>query len=159
MRPETGFAPACCGLIAAFSLAAVVILAPDLVIAGSDGPSPASSDCDCIDRDAPAPAPLSRSSSRSELSSTPRPRLEDRDRVAALEAVQLALSEIGDGSAYVWYARSGRISGVVQPVASFKDARGRICRHVVVSLSAGAFSREREGVACRADSGVWQLEG
>lgn len=159
MRTEPGLAPACCGLIAAFTLAAVVVLAPDLVNAGSGGPSSASSICDCIDRAAPVPAPLSRSSSMTEPGSVPRPRLDDRDRAAALEAVQLALSEIGDGSAYVWYARSGRISGVVHPTASFKDAQGRICRQLVVSLSAGAFSREREGVACRAQGGVWQLEG
>jgi surface antigen len=159
MRPEPGLASACCGLIAAFTLAAVVVLAPDLVNAGSGSPATGSPVCDCIDRAAPDPAPLSRSSSTGELGSTPRPKLDDRDRVAALEAVQLALSEVGDGSAYVWYSRNGRISGVVHPTASFKDARGRICRQVVVSLSAGAFSREREGVACRANGGVWQLEG
>ena len=86
-------------------------------------------------------------------------RLDDRDEIAALEAVHLALTEVGDGSTYVWHGRSGRLSGVVTPTASFKDASGKVCRHIVVALSADSYSRSTEGVACRLGNGGWQLEG
>ncbi len=43
------------------------------------------------------------------------PALGEREHTAALEAVQLALSEVGDGATYVWHAHSGRISGLVTP--------------------------------------------
>lgn len=89
----------------------------------------------------------------------PRTRLDENDRVAALEALQLALTEVGDGSSYVWHARTGRLSGVIRPTQSFKDPAGRICRHIVLLMTAGSYSRTTEGVACRLDSGIWQLEG
>ena len=76
-----------------------------------------------------------------------RARLDDRDEIAALEAVHLALTEVGDGSAYVWHGRSGRLSGVVTPTSSFRDANGKICRHIIVALSADSYSRATEGVA------------
>lgn len=81
------------------------------------------------------------------------------DEIATLEALQLALTEIGDGSSYVWQHRHGELSGVVQPTASFKDANGRICRHIVLLLSSQDYSKRTEGIACRLDHGIWQLEG
>jgi hypothetical protein len=89
----------------------------------------------------------------------PLPRLDASDEIAALEALQLALTEVGDGAAYVWHRRKGELSGIVQPTASFKDARGNVCRHIVVVLSSGRRSKRTEGVACRLASGVWQLGG
>lgn len=85
--------------------------------------------------------------------------LDETDEVAALESVQLALSEVGDGATYVWHRRHGRLSGIVQPTSSFRDAGGGVCRHVVVMLSAGTASQKTEGVACRLADGRWQLEG
>lgn len=79
--------------------------------------------------------------------------------VSALEALHLALTEVGDGALYVWHRHDGQVGGVVQPTASFKDARGKICRHIVVLLSSGIRTRRTEGLACRLDSGAWQLEG
>lgn len=97
---------------------------------------------------------------------TPRPRLadhsrdlDDSDEIATLEAIRVALTEVADGSSFVWHRDSGRLSGVVQPTASFKDASGRVCRHLVLVLSAGARSGRVEGVACRLTGGRWQFEG
>jgi hypothetical protein len=88
-----------------------------------------------------------------------RPSLHASDEVATLEALQLALTEVGDGSSYVWHRYNGQLSGVVQPTISFKDMNGRICRHIVLLLASGAYSKRTEGIACRRDSGTWQLEG
>jgi hypothetical protein len=85
--------------------------------------------------------------------------LDETDEVAALESVQLALSEVGDGSTYVWHRGHGRLSGIVQPTSSFRDAAGAVCRHVVVMLTAGPDTKKTEGIACRLADGRWQLEG
>jgi hypothetical protein len=88
-----------------------------------------------------------------------RPHLDVSDETATLEAVHFALSQIGDGSSYVWHRRNGRLSGIVHPTSSFKDATGKVCRHIVLELSSGDFARRTEGIACRLHTGVWQLEG
>ena len=85
--------------------------------------------------------------------------LTESDRVAALENVQYALSELGDGASYVWHRGHGKLSGVIQPTQSFVDAKGRVCRHLVVLLSAGEKSRKTEAVACRLENGVWRFDG
>jgi hypothetical protein len=85
--------------------------------------------------------------------------LDQNDEIAALEAVRVALSQVGDGATYVWHRSNGRLSGVVQPTGSFKDLAGRVCRHIVLILSAGAHTGKIEGVACRLASGRWQLDG
>lgn len=79
--------------------------------------------------------------------------------VAALEAVHLALTEVGDGSAYVWHHNGSELSGVVRPTYSFRDARGLICRHLQVVLSADGRTRSTESVACRSENGLWQVGG
>jgi surface antigen len=88
-----------------------------------------------------------------------RPHFDVSDETATLEAVHFALSQIGDGSSYVWHRRNGRLSGIVHPTSSFKDATGKVCRHIVLELSSGDFARRTEGIACRLHTGVWQLEG
>jgi surface antigen len=85
--------------------------------------------------------------------------LDADDEIAALEAIRVALTEVGDGSSYVWHRRTGQLSGLVQPTQSFKDAAGRVCRQLIVILSAGQRSGRFEGTACRLTSGRWQLEG
>jgi hypothetical protein len=94
-----------------------------------------------------------------EVPSASRVVLDETDEIAALESVQFALTEVGDGASYVWHRNNGRLSGLVQPVASFKDAQGQICRHVVVILTSGPASKKTEGIACRLTSGQWKLEG
>ncbi len=81
------------------------------------------------------------------------------DRLSTLENVQFALSTLGDGASYVWHRHHGRLSGVVQPTRSFVDGNGKVCRHLVLILSAGAKSGRTEAVACRLDSGLWRIDG
>jgi hypothetical protein len=86
-------------------------------------------------------------------------RLDAEDEVAALERIQYALSEVGDGTTYVWRRWHGRLSGVVRPTASFKAGSGEICRHLMVLLTTGSRTKKIEGIACRTDSGRWRLDG
>ncbi len=122
-----------------------------------NGPA-ASAPCQCSD-----PATKERSSGRPKFAELPpvaqRAALDETDEIAALESVQFALSEVGDGASYVWHRNNGRLSGMVQPVASFRDQQGQICRHMVMILTAGTHSKKAEGVACRLPSGQWKLEG
>ncbi len=85
--------------------------------------------------------------------------LDEKDEIAALERIQYALSEIGDGKTYVWRRWHGRLAGLVQPTASFKDSSGKICRHLIVLMTTGQATKKQEGVACRLPSGRWQLDG
>lgn len=86
-------------------------------------------------------------------------RLDEKDEIAALERIQFALSEVGDGKTYVWRRWHGKLSGLIQPTASFKDGSGKICRHLVVMMTTGKNTKKQEGIACRLPSGRWQLEG
>jgi hypothetical protein len=85
--------------------------------------------------------------------------LDEGDEIAALEAIRIALTEIGDGATFVWRRANGRISGVVKPTSSFRNVEGRICRHILIVLAAGTRTGKIEGVACRLDSGRWELDG
>ena len=82
---------------AGLAMAAIVLLAPGLVQAAE--PLPAS-------RTSPPP-----------LMAQPdfRTSLDDGDEVATLDAIHVALSQVGDGGSYVWHRNHGRLSGVFQP--------------------------------------------
>ncbi len=145
--------PARCAalLLAAFAVSPAA-LSPKLAVAEEQhAPRSGGPTCTCPDGD----ANLWQRPKYAELRAT----LDATDEIAALESVQIALNEIGDGASYVWHRRNGRLSGVVQPTASFKDAAGHVCRHLVVTLSSGERTRRTEGVACRLADGRWQLEG
>jgi surface antigen len=86
-------------------------------------------------------------------------KLDEKDEIAALERIQYALSEVGDGKTYVWRRWHGRLSGIVQPTASFKDNSGKVCRHLIVLMTTGKTTKKQEGIACRLPSGRWQLDG
>jgi hypothetical protein len=86
------------------------------------------------------------------------PSLNEGDEIAALESVQWALTEIADGSSYIWHRNHGRLSGIVRPVSSFKAANGSVCRYAVVVLSSLDVTKRTEIVACRLPTGIWQLE-
>ena len=114
----------------------------------------------------PAQPPCSCSLPQEAPRASPRPKfadhsqgLDDTDEIATLDAIRVALSEVGDGSTYVWHSQNGRLSGVIQPTVSFKDTAGRVCRHIVLVLTTGVRSGRVEGVACRLTDGRWQLEG
>ena len=85
--------------------------------------------------------------------------LDENDEIAALEAIRVALTEVSDGAAYVWRREHGRLRGIVQPTASFKDPAGRVCRHIVLTMSIGTATAKAEGIACRLADGRWQLDG
>ena len=85
--------------------------------------------------------------------------LDDSDELAVLDAIHVALSQVGDGSSYVWHRHHGRLSGIMQPTTSFKDRTGQVCRHLVVMLVSGRHVQKTEGVACRIEGGRWQLTG
>jgi surface antigen len=84
--------------------------------------------------------------------------LDQSDEYAALEAVHFGLTEVADGASYIWRRENGHLSGLVKPVASFKDTRGDVCRHAVVVLTAAEGSKSTEIVACRLPTGIWQVE-
>jgi hypothetical protein len=85
--------------------------------------------------------------------------LDENDEIAALEAIRVALTEVGDGATYVWHRRHGRLSGIVRPTASFMDPAGRVCRHIVLIMTVGTATGRAEGIACRLEYGRWQLDG
>jgi surface antigen len=129
--------------------AAVLALQP---AAAGDEPQ-AGRQCQCPDPGRP-----------SNLSTAPRQPsptagLDENDEIAALEAIRVALTEVGDGSTYVWRRRHGRLSGIVQPTTSFKDAGGRVCRHILLIMTVGTATGRAEGIACRLADGRWQLDG
>ncbi len=86
-------------------------------------------------------------------------KLDEGDKIALLERLQYALSQIGDGSTYVWRRWHGHLSATVHPTASFKDDTGQVCRHVVILLTNGKRAKKTEGIACRLPGGRWQLDG
>lgn len=167
--------PLAAALTVAFTMVAAIFIAPGIASAGevksqalprSAAPiapaiEPKSGDTAC---GCPQKAPQKEKMwSRPKFAELPplaqRTVLDESDEIAALESVQFALSEVGDGASYIWHRNNGHLSGLVQPVASFKDNQGQVCRHVVVILTTGLVSKKAEGVACRLTGGQWKLEG
>lgn len=118
---------------------------------------------------APAPLPLKAGESGAErLAATEgqqlglnelKARLDRSDRAAAMQALELALSELGDGVTLVWQRPERGLVGRIKPVSVFRDDQGRVCRHVLYSLALGTYQRQIEGVACRESDGSWSLSG
>jgi surface antigen len=131
--------------ITAFALVATLFFFSDFAAAGE---TPATANCLCL------------KGTNSDLRTAPAETsaLNESDEIAALESVQLALTEIADGSSYIWHRNHGRLSGVVKPVSSFKDSNGSVCRYAVVVLSNLDITKRTEIVACRLPTGIWQLE-
>ena len=157
--------PLALAIIATFALSAALALSPAHVHATDTGTAggPAATT-----RPAPAtPGEIKPSAPPPNTNKpAPRPRYADAmppldvsDEAATLEAVHLALTELGDGASYVWHRRGGRLSGIINPTTSFKDRDGRVCRHLVMTLSAGPHTARTEGIACRLNDKSWRLEG
>src|SRR5262245_15135992 len=138
--------------LSAFMVVALALLAPDPTEGqGIRPPLPPTCTCPPPGRACTCPPPA-------EAPPTSRPRtklaghlddLDESDEIAALSAIGRALSEVADGSSYVWHRNHGRLSGTVEPTASFKDAQGRLCRHVVVTLTSAVRTGRIESIACR----------
>jgi hypothetical protein len=86
-------------------------------------------------------------------------RLNPSDRWTAVRALQLALTELGDGMTLEWRRPARELAGRVKPVSAFRDGQGRLCRHVVYWLALGRYERRVEGIGCREDDGSWSLSG
>jgi len=185
MREIESLVPVLAAVVMGFALVAVVLLSSDIAAAGevkrparelsclTAVPSSELSDrLSSAHRPSVEPSPALRSGSvetcertveltriRRKAQSHQRSLLDEGDQIAALESVQFALSNLGDGASYIWHRGNGRLSGVIRPTASFRDGAGKVCRHIVVKLMSGDFSLETETVACRRQSGVWELTG
>ncbi|MGQ0672059.1 MAG: hypothetical protein ACT4N2_04165 [Hyphomicrobium sp.] len=137
-------------LLSGFFLAAMVLMSSDLAFAAEDHTARPAAPCTC-----PGSEKKSTKPKFARLSSE----LDESDERAALESVQLALAKVGDGASYVWHRANGRLSGLVQPTRTFRNAQGTVCRHLVLLLTTGDRTNKTEGIACRAENGLWNLEG
>ncbi len=88
-----------------------------------------------------------------------RSKLDGSDRAVALQALDLALSELGDGTTLLWKRPARQLAGAVKPVSAFRDDQGRVCRHVIYALTLGTYIKQIEGIACRNSDGHWSLDG
>jgi hypothetical protein len=148
---RSGFLSLAAAVAAAALISSIAVM--PVRMAAAQEVRPAQPPCSCsLPQEAPRASPRPKFADHSQG-------LDDTDEIATLDAIRVALSEVGDGSTYVWHSQNGRLSGVIQPTASFKDAAGRVCRHIVLVLTTGVRSGRVEGVACRLADGRWQLEG
>ncbi len=158
MRPFPGPLAFALAIASSALLGCFLILAPALVHATDKAPKkPDAAICSCPDSENARHWP--RPKFADAMPPDGLPTLDTTDKIATLEAVHLALSQLGDGASYVWHRRNGRISGVISPTISFKDAQGRVCRHIIMTLTAGTNTARTEGVACRMADKSWRLEG
>jgi hypothetical protein len=161
MRPFPGPLAIALATCASVVLGSFLVLAPALVHATDKAPpkrkQPDAATCTCPDSENAKPWP--RPKFADAMPPATMPTLSAADEIATLEAVHLALSELGDGASYVWHRRNGRISGIISPTVSFKDAEGRVCRHIIMTLMAGKSNARTEGIACRMTDRSWRLEG
>ena len=86
-----------------------------------------------------------------------RSKLDNTDRVIAMRALQLALSQLPDGGTFVWQKKSRSLKGAIKPTRAFRNAEGQVCRHVIYALALGRYTKQIEGIACRLENGRWQL--
>jgi surface antigen len=85
--------------------------------------------------------------------------LRPADEIGTLEALHRALTEVGDDSTYLWHSGGGRLTGAIRMTSSFRDGDGKVCRHLIMMLSSGNYTRKAEGIACRHKDGIWSLGG
>jgi surface antigen len=151
MSPNTSFFPLAAGGLTAFVLVASLFVSADFANAADAAQPQNQTGCSC-------PNSGAQKSTKPKFADLKLP-LDESDEIAALESVQFALTEVADGSSYVWHRNNGRLSGVIKPLTSFKDTRGSVCRHVLVVLNSTDLTKKTEAVACRLSTGVWELDG
>lgn len=157
MRSNCSMFPLVAGAATAIFFVAAIFMIPDFALADEAGKATDGAKCSCPDSGS-NPGTMWSRPKFAELQAS-NAGLDLKDEIAALETLQLALSEVGDGSTYVWHRHHGRLSGVITPTISFKDDTGHVCRHVILVLTSGSHSQRSEGIACRLPSGQWQLQG
>jgi hypothetical protein len=54
-----------------------------------------------------------------------RAKLDRGDRAIALNVLQVALTELGDGATLVWQRPSRELTGVIKPVSAFRNEEGQ----------------------------------
>ena len=79
--------------LTAFTLVASVFVSSDFASAGEQKAAAPSPGCSCND---------SKGSTKPKFADLKAP-LDENDELAALESVQFALTEVADGSSYVWH--------------------------------------------------------
>ena len=151
MRTSQSIIPLVASRLTAFALIIAIFFASDYAAAADAAAPPSAPGCSC-------PGNGAQKSTKPKFADLKLP-LDESDEIAALESVQFALTEVADGSSYVWHRSNGRLSGVVKPLTSFKDPKGGICRHVLVVLNSPDLTKKTETVACRLATGVWELDG
>ena len=158
MRLYVSMFPLAATAATAFSFVAALLTIPDLARAGEADKKNGAAQCTCPESGKNGSGKMWSRHKFADFNNAQQA-LDRNDEIATLETLQLALSEVGDGSTYVWHRYHGRLSGVIKPTASFKDDAGQICRHVIVVLTSGERSERSEGIACRLPTGQWQLQG
>lgn len=151
MRTNESMFPLAAGGLTAFALVATLYFSTSFARAADASSSSSAPGCSCPNNGA-------QKSTKPKFADLKLP-LDESDEIAALESVQFALAEVADGSSYIWHRSNGRLSGVVKPLASFKDPHGAVCRHVLVVLNSTDLTKKTEAVACRLPTGVWEMEG
>ncbi len=149
MRPVPALETFVLAAATAVMLVALVFLSGNIASAGerpNDGAT-----CGCPD--------AGRKSARPKFADLTPHTLDEQDEIAALESIQVGLSRMDDGNPFVWKRANGRLSGIVRPTSSFRNAKGNLCRHVVVLLTTGYKTSTAEGIACRLANRRWVLEG
>lgn len=135
--------------VTAFALVAGIFVSTDFARA-ADAP-PATPGCTCPQSDG-------KTSIKPKLAAL-NPPLDERDEIATLQSLQFALTEVADGSSYVWHRAHGRLSGLVQVTGSYKNAQGAVCRKAIVVLNSLDDTKKIETIACRLGNRSWQLGG
>lgn len=110
MRPNPSLFSLTAGGLTAFALVSAVLFSSDFAAAGEVVGQPSQPGCSC-------PNSGAQKATRPKFAALQAP-LDESDEIAALESLQLALSEVADGSSYVWHRSNGRLSGVVKPLSS-----------------------------------------
>jgi surface antigen len=151
MRTNQSFFPLIAGGLTAFTIIASVFVSADFAQAADAAAPNPSGGCSC-------PNSSAQKTIKPKFADLKSP-LDESDEIAALESVQFALTEVADGSSYVWHRSNGKLSGIVKPLTSFKDAQGGICRHVLVVFNSTDLTKKTEAIACRLASGIWQIDG
>ncbi len=144
-------------IAAAASLALLILAA--LIMPGAGRAEPATTGASVPALPVSGMASMRTSTARPARPRLPTPRLTAADRRAALEALQFALMEVGDGATFVWHRPKGKLRGIVRPTSSFRNAKGQICRHLVFAVALGGYQKKMEGIACRTNDGGWSLSG